>query len=892
MASVSVDDSFRRFQQTGDPEALGQVFDAVAPRLTLVAAHLAVRDAEDLVQATFVRAIERAAHYDPRRPLWPWLVGILANEARALARRARRHPNPAGQTPAAVLQPDEAAASAEIVEQLAAAVDALPEPYRQVCALRLTHGLEPVQIARALNIPAETARSRLHRGLARLRAVLPAGLAGAVSLVLPQKGLAAIRSAVLESATRLHPIASASVSTLTGAMMTKQSLGIVAAIVLLVAVPISWASLTDPASLPAVEGAPSSVRADSPAARPIDATSASGDGVRRVPAADFIAAAWTIRGRIDGMTAGVTHAAIAGATVRALAQMGRHTAELGMATTDADGRYSIAANTLAELSHLQRATATIELRVDAHGCLPGGSVDRREVPAEPEAIEVNVTLSRGRGSVTGRVVDAHDKVVADAFVNWRRLDPERRPFRGRDRSGRTAADGRFTIWFDEAGEYQPSVGSFKSGFASRPPQACSADAQYDAGQVQLRPFAAVSGRFTMRDGTPLAGYPFDVRHESERSMGMISMTPHPVVIDGEVQPIRHANGTTDARGRFQVGTLEPGRYLVRVRDRFRTAQEFAVDTGARDRDFVLEGQLLDVRIVEDDGDPLPGVDLGAIAWAPGNAPDSSDLVCSTPEPAGGLRSAGAVSAPDARKQFLTPFGAVWLLHAAVPGAASAMELVHRAEPGVSHAEVRLGLHECENAGEVFVAVIDERGAAFGPFEASLHLPISRGLAAGPWQSTAPHDGRSWRAPPGEYLLTVRPGRELMGVPTATAESERAVIVAGEQSHVTISATRLGVIRVRLEGPPPAELVWQDLRATLDDGSGSRPVRSLFVEREDGWEESPNRTVPVGQRFALSVPARTGPVALTLAAQGYRPVTANASVLAGQLNDIVLTMRPE
>ena len=46
-------------------------------------------EAEDLVQTTFLVAIERSVTYDATRPLVPWLMGILINQSR-IARRRRK----------------------------------------------------------------------------------------------------------------------------------------------------------------------------------------------------------------------------------------------------------------------------------------------------------------------------------------------------------------------------------------------------------------------------------------------------------------------------------------------------------------------------------------------------------------------------------------------------------------------------------------------------------------------------------------------------------------------------------------------------------------------------------------------------------------------------------
>ena len=83
---------FERFRRTGDLAALTQLFDEIAPELLPLALRLAGtrHDAEDLVQETFLVALEKNADYDATRPLRPWLVGILVREARRLRRNLAR----------------------------------------------------------------------------------------------------------------------------------------------------------------------------------------------------------------------------------------------------------------------------------------------------------------------------------------------------------------------------------------------------------------------------------------------------------------------------------------------------------------------------------------------------------------------------------------------------------------------------------------------------------------------------------------------------------------------------------------------------------------------------------------------------------------------------------
>ncbi len=83
MTTRETEHLFLQFRRFGDPDGLAGVFDHCAPRLLRMALHLGrdPGDAEDLVQATFLTAIEKAATYDASRPLLPWLTGILIRHA-------------------------------------------------------------------------------------------------------------------------------------------------------------------------------------------------------------------------------------------------------------------------------------------------------------------------------------------------------------------------------------------------------------------------------------------------------------------------------------------------------------------------------------------------------------------------------------------------------------------------------------------------------------------------------------------------------------------------------------------------------------------------------------------------------------------------------------------
>lgn len=192
---------FERFRRRGEPQALAGVFDRTAPELLRVAQYL-VGDraaAEDLMQETFVLAIERAQTFDRERHVLPWLLGILVN----LARRHRRAARVRGGDVSARASDDplEAAAGAELQANVRAAIAGLGEPYRQVLVLHLQHGLSAKEIAEALDRPAGTVRTQVMRGLQQLRKALPASLgAAAMAAESGGRGLAAVREVVVARA--------------------------------------------------------------------------------------------------------------------------------------------------------------------------------------------------------------------------------------------------------------------------------------------------------------------------------------------------------------------------------------------------------------------------------------------------------------------------------------------------------------------------------------------------------------------------------------------------------------------------------------------------------------------------------------------------------------------
>src|SRR6266568_3545895 len=132
-------------------------------------------DAEDAAQEGFVKAYRALATFREGAEPRPWLLRIVANEARNRARSAgRRHQlelrlaerfRPGDAAPS----PEAAAVAAEDHRFLLAMVNKLSEEDRLVIASRYFLELSGEETAAALKIPEGTVKSRLSRALARLR---------------------------------------------------------------------------------------------------------------------------------------------------------------------------------------------------------------------------------------------------------------------------------------------------------------------------------------------------------------------------------------------------------------------------------------------------------------------------------------------------------------------------------------------------------------------------------------------------------------------------------------------------------------------------------------------------------------------------------------------------
>jgi RNA polymerase sigma-70 factor, ECF subfamily len=161
-----------RVSPTFEAEALASLdgLYRAALRLTRVPV-----DAEDLVQDTYLKAFRAADTFEPGTNLRAWLFTILHNTARNRARdrardtvsvdsdvvdRAAELPAPGG----AVETPETRLIGETLAPELQAALDALPEAFREAVWLRDVEEFSYAEIAAMLSIPIGTVMSRISRG--------------------------------------------------------------------------------------------------------------------------------------------------------------------------------------------------------------------------------------------------------------------------------------------------------------------------------------------------------------------------------------------------------------------------------------------------------------------------------------------------------------------------------------------------------------------------------------------------------------------------------------------------------------------------------------------------------------------------------------------------------
>jgi len=196
VASAAMDDDVGLVERlrAGDQAAFVELLHRYQPRLLRLAeATVGSRAvAEEVCQDTWLAVVRGVERFEGRSSFRTWLFHILLNRARSSAGREARAGRPEEDlgerfdASGAWARPpvpwtdgvDDRIVAHDLAHRVRALLPSLPALQRQVVLLRDVEGASPAEVSAALGITDGNQRVLLHRGRARLRALLTGELAG------------------------------------------------------------------------------------------------------------------------------------------------------------------------------------------------------------------------------------------------------------------------------------------------------------------------------------------------------------------------------------------------------------------------------------------------------------------------------------------------------------------------------------------------------------------------------------------------------------------------------------------------------------------------------------------------------------------------------------------
>src|SRR5207249_3191126 len=200
------DEALMRDLAGGQQEALGPLYS----RYASLVFHLCVQSldrpaAEELVQEVFLTMWRGASSFDASQGAFrPWLLRLTHWKILNELRRRRRRPSFSDDSEDDPLQevadrdpgPEEQAWQTEHEHILKSALEALPAKQRQAVALAFMEDMTHEQVARALDVPLGTAKTRIRTGLHILRMHLAPMAASLLGLALAVVGFREVQTQI------------------------------------------------------------------------------------------------------------------------------------------------------------------------------------------------------------------------------------------------------------------------------------------------------------------------------------------------------------------------------------------------------------------------------------------------------------------------------------------------------------------------------------------------------------------------------------------------------------------------------------------------------------------------------------------------------------------------
>lgn len=177
LTEKEIDYRLMRAIQKGDMVSFNDMVDRYKDRLMNVVRRMlsSNEEAEDVVQETFVRVYQHRQSFNFKHCFSTWIYTICLNLARNELRRRKKFKfyditemKGADEAKFAV----DAKIPSRLPEQLNAAIKELPEKYREAFLFRDVQEMPYEEVARVLDVPLGTVKSRVNRARLMLRNIL------------------------------------------------------------------------------------------------------------------------------------------------------------------------------------------------------------------------------------------------------------------------------------------------------------------------------------------------------------------------------------------------------------------------------------------------------------------------------------------------------------------------------------------------------------------------------------------------------------------------------------------------------------------------------------------------------------------------------------------------
>jgi len=512
----------------------------------------------------------------------------------------------------------------------------------------------------------------------------------------------------------------------------------------------------------------------------------------------------------------------------------------GRTTAGPDGAFEFVLDALPDVPMLVRDLVEFQVWARASGFREGhAAVSLAEVIAGDG--DVGIELVRGR-ALSGRIVDAEGAPIGSAYVTLR-MAKAGGAFEWA--LGACSADGTFRLAVKELDvlDLRVSAVGFVPGLVDLQRWDCVA--RPDVGDVVLWRGLAIACTLVCVHGEPLPGVEVTAL-SSDSASGGESLA---------------VGARTDTAGAFRFEGLVPGAYLIRSEAQL-LGEFMAGEVGL---ELVLKEHFLAVEVVDEEGRPLPGIDL---ATELGVLEDGVFDVGTT---------SSAMTWPP-RGLVLHRLDHEDWNHAELMAQATGGQWVKAAvelSADVCMQKVRMVLPASVPMGSLRVALRDPGGREIRDFTVEA---VPRDGAGG---GKLLRGGGPFDWPVGAVRLSIGPGAQALFFPLRNVEVE---VAEGQETLITRTVELGGrvSVEVQFEGAPsspPRVRVWR--------------VGADGVARRIGFLGPNGSTsffsLEAGHKLIASEVLPAGTATFKFTAEGFADVTRNVNVVVGEVTPLKLTL---